>query len=279
MKRHTRWIELSELDGNNRGAQPLTFCRRPRRSRSTIAVFLATALVVFLATSTFGQGDVDFAKANQEFAQGHFKEAITGYEGLVRAGQWSANIFYDLGNAYFRTGNFGRAILNYERALALDRHHPEATANLQIARDEAHALELRPTWPERYLQFASVNQYSIAAAVAFWIAAFCVTALIFARRRSATMITLMLLMLLLFAGAMFAAWQLERGSKGGTLAIVTGRDVQARLATADTANAVLALPPGSEIKVLSTRGDWIYAALPNNLRGWIPAKNAEQVRL
>ena len=135
MKRHTRWIELSELDGNNRGAQPLTFCRRARRSRSTIAVFLATALVVFLATSTFAQGDVDFAKANQEFAQGHFKEAITGYEGLVRAGQWSANIFYDLGNAYFRTGNFGRAILNYERALALDRHHPEATANLQIARD------------------------------------------------------------------------------------------------------------------------------------------------
>ena len=279
MKRHTRWIELSELDGNNQGAQPLTFCHRARRSRSTVAVFLATALVVFLATSTFAQGDVDFAKANQEFAQGHFKEAITGYEGLVRAGQWSANIFYDLGNAYFRTGNFGRAILNYERALALDRHHPEATANLQIARDEAHALELRPTWPERYLQFASVNQYSIAAAVAFWIAAFCVTALIFARRRSATMITLMLLMLLLFAGAMFAAWQLERGSKGGTLAIVTGRDVQARLATADTANAVLALPPGSEIKVLSTRGDWIYAALPNNLRGWIPAKNAEQVRL
>src|SRR5438874_4086221 len=279
MKRHTRWIELSELDGNNRGAQPLTFCRRARRSRSTIAVFLATALVVFLATSTFAQGDVDFAKANQEFAQGHFKEAITGYEGLVRAGQWSANIFYDLGNAYFRTGNFGRAILNYERALALDRHHPEATANLQIARDEAHALELHPTWPERYLQFASVNQYSIAAAVAFWVAAFCLAALIFTPRRSAAMKSLLVVMLLVFAGAMFAIWQLERGSKGDALAIVTGKDVQARLATADTANAVLALPPGSEIKVLSTRGDWIYATLPNNLRGWIAAKNAEQVRV
>jgi len=41
----------------------------------------------------------------------------------------------------------------------------------------------------------------------------------------------------------------------------------------------LALPPGSEVKIVSTRGDWIYAALPNNLRGWIPAKNAERVRL
>ena len=232
-----------------------------------------------MALSVFAQADANFAKANQEFAQSHFKEAISDYEALIRDGQWSANVFYDLGNAYFRTGDFGRAILNYERARALERHHPEATANLQIARDEAHALELQPSWPERYLQFGSVNQYSITAAVAFWIAAFCLAALIFTPRRSTTVISVLLVMFLLFAGAIFAIWQLERGSKGDALAVVTGKDVQARLATADTANAVLSLPPGSEIKVLSTRGDWIYAALPNNLRGWIPAKNAEQVRL
>jgi tetratricopeptide (TPR) repeat protein len=243
----------------------------------TIAIFFC--LTFGMALSVSAQPDADFAKANEAFAQGHFKEAIAGYEGLVRDGQWSANVFYDLGNAYFRVGDFGRAILNYERALALERHHPEATANLQIARDESHALELQRSQPERYLQFASVNQYSIAAAVAFWVAASCLAALIFMPRRSTAMMSLLLVMLLLFAGAMFAIWQLERGSRGSGLAIVTGKDVQARLATADTANAVLALPPGSEIKVLSTRGDWIYAALPNNLRGWIPAKNAEQVRL
>ena len=131
------------------------------------------------AVSAIAQSEAEFAKANREYAQGHFKEAIAGYEALVHGGQWNANLFYDLGNAYFRTRDFGRAILNYERALA----------------------------------------------------------------------------------------------------IVTGNDVQARLATADTANSVLALPPGSEIKILSTRGDWMYAALPNDLRGWIQTKNAEQVRL
>ena len=107
------------------------------------------------SASAFAQAD--FAKANEEFTQGHFKEAIAGYEALVGAGHWNANLFYDLGNAYFRTRDFGRAILNYERALALDNHHPEATANLQIARDEARALELQPTKLERYLQFASIN--------------------------------------------------------------------------------------------------------------------------
>jgi len=76
---------------------------------------------VFLTSPVLAQADSDFARANQEYAQGHFKDAIAGYEGLVRTGQASANVFYDLGNAYFRTGDFGRAILNYQRALALER--------------------------------------------------------------------------------------------------------------------------------------------------------------
>ena len=240
---------------------------------------VVTLVCVFSCSFAFAQSDAEFTKANQEFAQGNFKEAIAGYEALVRAGQWNANLFYDLGNAYFRTNDFGRAILNYERALALDQHHPEATANLQIARDESRALELQPSKLEHYLQFASINQYSIAVAVAFWLGIFGIGVLIFARRRSAALISLSILCLLVCAMAVWAIHTLDNGSNGRTLAIVTGDDVQARLATADTANSVLALPPGSEIKILSTRGDWMYAALPNDLRGWIQTNNAEQVRL
>jgi len=244
----------------------------------TLLVDLCCAVIyTFVAATAFAQ--TDFAKANQEYAQGHFKEAIDGYETLARSGQWSANLFYDLGNAYFRTGDFGRAILNYERALALERHHPEAIANLQIARDEARALELQQSWPERYLRFGSLNQYSIAAAVAFWVGTFCTVALIFARRRSARLIALSILSFSVCALAILATYEIDYGSKGRALAIITGDNVQARLATADTANSVLALPPGSEVKVISARGDWIYAALPNNLRGWIPAQSTELVRL
>jgi len=96
------------------------------------ALAIAFCLALGIASFAIAQSDAEFAKANQQFAQAHFKDAIAGYEGLVRTGQASANVFYDLGNAYFRTGDFGRAILNYQRALALERHHPEATANLQI---------------------------------------------------------------------------------------------------------------------------------------------------
>jgi len=268
------------MDTGKHGSASVPACeilprRKPRRWR-----YITCAVICLVVTSSaFAQSDAEFAKANQEFAQGHFKEAIAGYESLVSAGQWNANLFYDLGNAYFRTRDFGRAILNYERALALDNHHPEATANLQIARDEARALELQPSKVERYLQFASINQYTIAGAVALWLGIFAIVALSFARRRSAAVLSLAILCLLVCGAALWAIHTLDTGSDGRGLAIVTGSDVQARLATADTANSVLALPPGSEIKILSTRGDWMYAALPNDLRGWIQTKNAEPVRL
>jgi hypothetical protein len=79
--------------------------------------------------------------------------------------------------------------------------------------------------------------------------------------------------------AIAAVFIIQNGSMGHGLAIVTGNNVTARLATADNAQMVLTLPAGSEIKILSQRGDWAYAVLPNVLRGWIPAKDAESVRL
>src|SRR5246500_2750357 len=154
------------------------------KSRSYL---IALLFCVGSASSAFAQSNAEFARANQEYAQGNFMEAIASYEALVRASQWNANLFYDLGNAYFRTRDFGRAILNYERAIALDQHHPEATANLQIARDESRALELQPTRLGRYLQFASINQYSLAAAITFWLGVFGIVSLSFARRRSAAL--------------------------------------------------------------------------------------------
>lgn len=266
------------VKGVNHAHRSHPVLRFAQRSGYSMGLF-AAILCLPVAASAIAQPQAEFARANQEYAQGHFKEAIAGYEALVHEGQWNANLFYDLGNAYFRTRDFGRAILNYERALALDSHQPEATANLQIARDESRALELQPTRQERYLKFASINQYSIAAAVALWLGIFGIVALIFARRRSTALLSLSILCLLVCGMAVWAIHTLDNGSDGRGLAIVTGNDVQARLATADTANSVLALPAGSEIKILSTRGDWMYAALPNDLRGWIQTKNAEQVRL
>jgi tetratricopeptide (TPR) repeat protein len=220
-----------------------------------------------------------FAKANRDYSEGNFQAAVDGYQNLASSGQWSANLFYDLGNAQFRLGNFGEAILNYERALALEPHHPEAAANLVLVLDEARALELKRSGLDRYIESGTSVQYSIAASIAFWFMLFCTTRLFFLRRRVAAFVSLIVSSALVFAGAIFALYSLETGSRGSALAIVTAKNIEARLATADSANSVLALPPGSEIRILSERGDWLYAALPNDLRGWIPANGAQRVRM
>src|ERR1700712_1707691 len=107
-------------------------------------------LFSLLATAGFGltsispacaQAEATFAKANADYAAGHFPQAVRGYQALVDGHHWSASVFYDLGNAHFRAGDIGRAILSYERALALQPNQPEAQANLRLVRDQARALE------------------------------------------------------------------------------------------------------------------------------------------
>jgi tetratricopeptide (TPR) repeat protein len=249
------------------------------RMKSLNLGFCSVAGWLSFGFAAFAQMEPQFIQANQEYAAGHFKEAIDGYEALARTGRWSANLFYDLGNSYFHTGDLGRAILNYERALALDRRHPEAQANLRIVRDEARALEIAPAGGERFAQFTGANQYAIAAAISLWLGLFSIVWWIFSKRRSTVPITFSILGLSVFALAVLSIFWIENGNKGRGFAVVTENNVEARLATADNARSVLALPPGSEIRILSKRGDWIYAVLPNDLRGWIPAKSAENVRL
>jgi len=250
------------------------------RRRMLFPQLVALTVAILSTTPSVRGAEVQaFGKANQAFSEGRFQDAIDNYQSLVQTGHWSAALFYDLGNAWFRLGNLGQAILNYERALALDPYHPEAQANLRLARDEARALELEKNELERYVGIATRNQYTVAASVLFWLALFLGIHLHFLHRRSARLIALIVVLVALSTGAVFAAYLMETGNHGSALAIVTGKDVEARLATADTSKGVLSLPAGSQIKILSERGDWLYAAMPNGLRGWIPANNAERVRL
>ena len=120
----------------------------------------------------------------------------------------NAVLFYNLGNAWFRKGDPGRAILQYERALALDRQHPEAQANLHLVRDEARALELPKTRADRYLGFATSDQYVWTAAFAFWIAIFALAVLLLGSRRS---------------GATIAVWWARCWCSGEQLRLLCGR--------------------------------------------------------
>lgn len=212
-----------------------------------------------------------FEAANAAFAAGDFAGAIRENETMVRAGEWSAPLFYNLGNAYFRTGDLGHAVLAYERALRLAPEHPETQANLRLARQQSGALELPSPPLARYFRFTTPAAYAVAAAVLFWLG---VLLLLMPTRRSSVVAAVVCL--LLCGISVLASYTLLSNTTGQ--AIVLGKEVQARVATADTAKGILALPPGSEIVVLETRGEWSYVLLPNQERGWVTSEAVERIQ-
>jgi hypothetical protein len=73
-------------------------------------------------------------EGNQRYMDGDFQGALEIYETILQAGFESADLYYNLGNAYFKTGNLGRSILTYERALRLRPRDADTRANLALAR-------------------------------------------------------------------------------------------------------------------------------------------------
>ncbi len=216
-----------------------------------------------------------FETANQAYSQGDFKAAREGYVALIKSGQRNANLFYNLGNADYRLGDKGAAILAYERALALDPSHPEARANLQLLRSETGAKVAEPLWWQRALvwpQAVTRQNATWIAAAGFWVICFSVIP-VFGKRRGIAWIPAVLgLVALAWAGGA-VAWEASRGAAW----IVTAKEGRARTAPADTSKSVGVLPTGSVVRLILERGDWLYVLLPDDSRGWFARGELEPV--
>jgi tetratricopeptide (TPR) repeat protein len=230
------------------------------------------ALAIFTVVVHAG----DFQTANQLYDQGKFSEAKQHYEQLAQAGEPGANVFYNLGNTNYRLGAPGPAMLAYERALALDPAHPEARANLDLLRRQNGARLWQASWLDRVFPGRKTDIYVAVATVAAWMAVFCFALIVITSRREKAGLWLGAiagLIVAAYAGA--GVWHLEQNR---ALALVIAKETEARLAPAESAGPAATLPAGSQVRVLSERGDWIYCELPGSGRGWLSAKTLERVR-
>jgi tetratricopeptide (TPR) repeat protein len=235
------------------------------------------AVLLFLARASAVLAAGDFEAANQLYDQGKFSEARTRYENIAQSGEWTPNLFYNLGNCEYRLGESGRAMLEYERALALDPGHPEAKTNLALLRTQMGSKLPALSWEQYAFTGLSQNTWAIVAAVAGWIAVFGLAALITSRRRGNAglwVATIAAALLAAYGGGVLWLKAQERET-----AIVVVKSVEALLAPAESAGLADALPAGSRVRVLSERGAWIYCELPGESRGWVPRDSVERIRL
>lgn len=93
-------------------------------------------LVQFLVLGAYAQ-DAAIKEAESAYAKEDYSKAIELYEGLLKSNGESAAIYYNLGNAYYKSGKTAPAILNYERALLLEPGDSDIRFNLQMARQKS----------------------------------------------------------------------------------------------------------------------------------------------
>ena len=111
--------------------------RQNQLRSAAIIIFIAVCIASTSAQESAGQQEFNtiFFRANNSYREKRYDDAIQDYEKLISAGLRSANIFYNLGNAYLRTGARGKAILYYERALRMCPRDADIRSNLDFARN------------------------------------------------------------------------------------------------------------------------------------------------
>ena len=98
------------------------------------AMGLIGLLLLLVSGTSAADFSEEFREANSFFEQRDYESAIRLYESIIADGAESADVYYNLGNAYFKSGDLGHAVLNYLRARRLDPSDEDINHNLEFAR-------------------------------------------------------------------------------------------------------------------------------------------------
>ncbi len=247
--------------------------------RFSLKALLARAVFLsfwsLLSLPSLAADTTQFDTANRLYEAGKFDQAKQAYGAQVKTGPWSANLFYNLGDAEWKLGNSGEAIADYERALALEPSHPQARANLDFARDQTGAKTASQQWWEHALGMLDADTASVLLSVCGWAALFSLAVALLRPAGRTGPVATMVLCLLIAGYAAGCLW--EANAQSGK-AIVIAKSVPARVAPADVAPVADTLPAGSEVLAPEIRGPWTYCTLPDGSRAWVPTDAIEKVK-
>jgi tetratricopeptide (TPR) repeat protein len=218
------------------------------------------------------------AEANRLYEEGEFTEAAARYQALVDAGVQDGRLYYNLGDAHFKAGDLGRAILNYRRAQRLLPRDGDVAANLELAR--AQTLDRIEVENEgaiiklvrRLIGWTTLDEAAIAALL-LWIAlcGLVTGAIIWRGRRRALLYVAGVVAILLFLGALSIGIKLL-DERGRPPAVVVAPEVAVRSGPGDDYLTEFTLHAGAEVRLVERRGGWMRIALPGDLQGWAPSE-------
>ncbi|MEI7904460.1 MAG: tetratricopeptide repeat protein [Candidatus Firestonebacteria bacterium] len=227
-------------------------------------------LFVFLLTAG-NLSALDFKEANKLYEAGKYSEAVTAYNSLKDGGNNSAELLFNLGNAYFKDKRTGYALLCYERAHKIAPRDADIKYNLDFARSfiKENAVEDPASrFVSRFYYFLTLNELCALLTSVFIV----LLALLFLRLSRKDELTywltfsFSLLFLLLFVFSAVRIYEQENTRS----AIIVSPSVEARAAPLESNPASFTLPEGKKVLLLNFRNDWVEILLrTENIKGWI----------
>lgn len=227
---------------------------------------------------------VDLDQSDPESAGQHYTRAIMHYQWIVdQGGIHNGKLYYNIGNAYFRLGDIGRAILNYRRASLYIPSDQNLERNLDYARsrrvDNPESKESQKVYRTIFflhydLPFRIRGMICVISFAIIWTLA----AIYLFRRRVGIrvgMVIVSVVCVLFLASLTVELVNRSRNPAG----VILAREVVARKGDAETYQPSFTEPlhSGTEFTMVEERGEWWHIELANGDGCWIPASSAELV--
>ncbi|MCD6365560.1 MAG: hypothetical protein J7M14_06760 [Planctomycetes bacterium] len=269
--------------------------KTPRRIRLAVLIMClaavsgnrvcADSLSAERISDLFSQAKELFRKANNlaasdpGAARDLYHKAAMRFERIAREGQVrNGKLYYNIGNAYLRTGDIGRAVLYYRRASLLIPNDQNLHQNLSYARskcidkieEKQQAKVFKTLFFWHYDLSSRLRLYVFTATFAMlWIVAS--VRLLYRRLSPRWAIAILAVVTALLSGSLLV----ETLTAGSTVSgVVLAPEVVARKGDGKTYEPSFKTPlhAGTEFAVLEDRGEWHYAELADGRRCWLPTK-------
>lgn len=224
-----------------------------------------------------------FTEANEQYASGNYAEAAQAYEQILTE-QPCAEVYYNLGNAYFKQGELSQSILAYERSLRLDPTNKDARYNLRFAEsrivdniEDTHAFFLS-TWLRNLRNLLHEAAWLYTSIALFVI--FCICALLFALaspialRKTGFHVAWIALLFSIWCGV--NARSLHVRDTERSEAIITQGIVNAKSSPDKSGTDLFTLHEGTKVTIHEVIGEWCNIHVGNNI-GWIRISTLERI--
>jgi tetratricopeptide (TPR) repeat protein len=226
-----------------------------------------------------------FQQGNLMYQQGRLPEAREAYEGLLAAGYVAGDIYYNLGNTYYRTGDIGHAILNYERALRYIPGDEDLRHNLQLANllitDRIEAAPRLFFWEywEGLKNAFSVNGASWLFVLTFFLVFASLVVVVLARRYRSKRLALAVTALGIVACALALVLLVAKVSDFTRTdeGIVTTQVSTVKNSPDEKASDAFVLHTGVKVRVVDRVSEWLEIRLADGKVGWVEKKTVEMI--